>query len=397
MPEAVEGRGAVQQDRVVLDDLFEDVPDLGPDALDDALGALDVVGEALLDQLAHDERLEQLEGHLLGQAALVELELRADHDDRAARVVDALAEQVLAEPALLALEHVGQALEPMVAGARDRPAAPAVVDQRVARLLQHPLLVADDDLRRLEVEEPAEAVVAVDDAPIQVVQVGRGEPAAVELDHRPQVGRNDRQGGQDHPLGSRAALAEGLDQAQPLDRLLAALAGGLVRISTWSSRASSSRSSCSMILRIASAPMPASNIRPLLAPERSCSSRGAVLGLAQGLHDLERLISSRACASSSWRPSASRATCSRSSASVSSMPTSGRRSSARRALLVGLALLELGVDRLGLGRRVLRRARRGVLGGVAGGDDDLAGRGEDDVSSATRLAPARQPRPPGPR
>ena len=105
----------------------------GRDALDDALGALDVVGEALLDELAHDERLEQLERHLLGQAALVQLELRADHDDRAAGVVDALAEQVLAEPALLALEHVGQALEAVVAGARDRAAATAVVDQRVAR------------------------------------------------------------------------------------------------------------------------------------------------------------------------------------------------------------------------------------------------------------------------
>src|SRR6185295_17044405 len=106
--ETMERRGAVQEDRMVLDDLFEDVPDLGPDALDDALRALDVVGEALLDELAHDERLEQLERHLLGQPALMELELRADDDDRPARVVDTLAEQVLTEPALLALEHVGQ-------------------------------------------------------------------------------------------------------------------------------------------------------------------------------------------------------------------------------------------------------------------------------------------------
>src|ERR687893_87932 len=103
---AVQRRGAVEQHRVVLDDLLEDIPDFRPHALDDALGALDVVGEALLDELAHDERLEQLERHLLGQPALVELELRADDDDRAARVVDALAEQVLAEPALLALQHV---------------------------------------------------------------------------------------------------------------------------------------------------------------------------------------------------------------------------------------------------------------------------------------------------
>src|SRR5207247_10044949 len=104
---------------VVLRALLEDAPDLGPDALDDALRALDVVGEALLDELAHDERLEQLERHLLRQAALVELELRAHDDDGTPRVVDALAEQVLAEPALLALQHVGQALEPMVPGAGD--------------------------------------------------------------------------------------------------------------------------------------------------------------------------------------------------------------------------------------------------------------------------------------
>src|SRR5438132_958400 len=90
-----------------------------------------------------------------------------------------MAEEVLAEPALLALQHVAERLQPMVAGAGDRPAAAAVVDQRVARLLEHPLLVADDDLRRPELEEPLEPVVAVDDAAIQVVEVGRGEAAAV--------------------------------------------------------------------------------------------------------------------------------------------------------------------------------------------------------------------------
>ena len=226
----MEGRGAVQEHRVVLDDVLEHVPHLGTHALDDALGALDVVGEALLDELAHDERLEQLERHLLRQAALVQLQLGADDDDRSPRIVDALAEQVLAESALLALQHVGEALEPMVAGPGDRPATAAVVDQRVARLLEHPLLVADDDLRRLQVEEAAEAVVAVDHAPIQVVQVGGREAAAVELDHRSQVGRDDRQGGEDHPLRTRAGLAEGLDEAQPLDRLLPALAGGLAHL-----------------------------------------------------------------------------------------------------------------------------------------------------------------------
>ena len=145
--QAVQRGRPVEQHRVVLDDLLEDVPDLVVDALHDALGALDVVGEALLHELAHDEGLEELEGHLLGQAALVQLEVGADDDDRAARVVDALAQQVLAEAALLALEHVGQALEAVVAGAGDGAAAAAVVDERVAGLLEHALLVADDRSR----------------------------------------------------------------------------------------------------------------------------------------------------------------------------------------------------------------------------------------------------------
>ena len=211
---------------MIGDHLFEDIPDDLVDALDDPFRALDVVGVALLDELPHDERLEQLQGHLLRQAALVELELRPDDDDRAAGVVHPLTQEVLAEPALLALEHVAQRLEAVIAGPRDRPAAPAVVDQRVAGLLEHPLLVADDDLRGAQLEESLEAVVAVDDPPVEVVEVGRGEAPAVELDHRAQVGRDDRQDGQDHPLRPRAGAAEGLDETEPLDRLLAALTGG---------------------------------------------------------------------------------------------------------------------------------------------------------------------------
>ena len=188
----VQRRCAVEQHRVLGDDLFEHVPHLRAAALDHPLGGLDVLRVVQVDQPLHHERLEQLQRHLLGQAALVQLELRADHDDRTAGVVDALAEQVLAEPALLALEQVGQRLERAVARAGDRAAAAAVVEQRVDGLLQHPLLVVDDDLGRAEVDQPLEAVVAVDHAAVQVVQVGGGEPATVELHHRAQVRRDDR-------------------------------------------------------------------------------------------------------------------------------------------------------------------------------------------------------------
>ena len=114
--EAVQGRGAVEHDRVLADHVFQDIPDDQVFALDHFLGGLDGCGDLPLFQLGVDERLEQLQRHLLGQAALVQLELGADHDDRTAGVVDALAEQVLAETALLALDHVGQGLERAAVG-----------------------------------------------------------------------------------------------------------------------------------------------------------------------------------------------------------------------------------------------------------------------------------------
>ena len=182
-----------------------------------------------VDEPLHDERLEQLERHQLGQAALVQLQRGADDDDRTARVVDALAQQVLAEAALLALQHVGERLQRPVARAGDGPAAAAVVEQGVDGLLQHALLVVDDDLGRAQVEQALQPVVAVDDPAVEVVQVGRGEAAAVELHHRAQLRRDHRDGVEDHgpgvvdPTAVLVAAVEGRDDLQALDGLLLAL------------------------------------------------------------------------------------------------------------------------------------------------------------------------------
>ncbi len=225
-PEAVQRRRAVQQHRVLADDTLQDVPHLRAATLDHALGRLDVLSQLRVDQPLHDERLEELEGHQLGQAALVQLEVRADHDDRTARVVDALAEQVLAEPALLALQHVRQGLQGTVARTSHRAAAPAVVEQGVDGLLEHALLVVDDDLGRAEVQQPLQAVVAIDHPPVQIVQVRGREAATVELHHGAQVRRDHRHGLEDHGAGVVDAPAvvvapvEGGDDLQPLDRLL---------------------------------------------------------------------------------------------------------------------------------------------------------------------------------
>ena len=214
--EAVEGRGAVEQDRVILDDLFEDVPDDGLLHLDHLFGLLDGGAVAGLFETVIDEGLEELERHLLGQAALVQLQLGADHDDRTAGVVDALAEQVLTEAALLALEGIGERLQRTVVRSTQHAATAAVVEECVDGFLQHALLVADDDLGRVQVHQLLEAVVAVDDAAIEVVEIRRGEAAAVQRNEGAQFRRDDRDDVEDHPLGQVVGLAEGLDDLQAL-------------------------------------------------------------------------------------------------------------------------------------------------------------------------------------
>src|SRR5260370_2893072 len=113
------------------DNVFQNVPNDGLLLLDHCVGLLDGGAVALSFELVIDERLEELERHLLGQTALVELEFRADDDDGAAGVVHALAEKVLAETPLLALERVAEGLERTGVGPTQNPAAAAACTQGV--------------------------------------------------------------------------------------------------------------------------------------------------------------------------------------------------------------------------------------------------------------------------
>jgi len=215
--ETVQRRRPVQHDRMVLDHVLQCVPHLGLQPIHHALGRLDVGREPVLDQPLHHEGLEQLERHLARQSALVKLQLRTDHDDRPARVIDALPQQVLAETTVLALEQIAERFQraPVRPGHRMGPAA--VVDQGVDRLLQQALLVVDDRLGRLDVDDTAEPVVSVDDAPVEVVDIRGREAPAVELHHGPQLGRQHGHAVEDHPLRAVARLAEALDHRETLD------------------------------------------------------------------------------------------------------------------------------------------------------------------------------------
>ena len=91
---------------MVFDDLFQNVPDNRFLLLDHLFRLLNGRAVAGLLQPVIDKWLEQLQSHLLRQSALVQLELRTDYDDGAARVIHAFAQQVLAESPLLALQRV---------------------------------------------------------------------------------------------------------------------------------------------------------------------------------------------------------------------------------------------------------------------------------------------------
>ena len=85
----------------------------------------------------------------------MELERRADHNDRSARVIDALAQEVLSEASLFALDHIGERLQRAFVRARNRATTTTIVEQRIDRLLQHALFVTHNDVGRIEFEQTA--------------------------------------------------------------------------------------------------------------------------------------------------------------------------------------------------------------------------------------------------
>ena len=223
--QAVQSWSAVQKHIVILRDLFQNVVHLGPLLLDEAVGRAHIVRELAADELADDKRFEKLKGHALRQSALVELQFRPHDNHGPARIIHALAQKVLPETALLAFEHVSERAQfPALArgGRHFFAVADGVVDEGVHGLLQHAFFIAGDDLGGVDFQKPLQAVVAVDDAAVEVVEVRCRETAAVELDHGPQIGRDHRQLGYEHPFRPQPGLQKRLCELEALDDLAAA-------------------------------------------------------------------------------------------------------------------------------------------------------------------------------
>ena len=226
---AVERRVSVQKHGVVADDLFEDIPNFVIFAFEHFLCGLDRVGMPEVFEFSDDKRLVEFQSDLLGQSALVETQTWSDDDHRAGRVVDSFSEKVFAEPTLLALDHIRQGLQWSVAASENWAFASTVVKQSIDRLLEHSFFVADDDFGRVEIDQLAQSVVAVDDPSVQIVEVGGCEVPAIEKDQRSQVRRNDGDNVEDHPLGTIFAIADRFDELESIDQFLFALfAAGLL-------------------------------------------------------------------------------------------------------------------------------------------------------------------------
>ena len=225
--ESVQCRCAVQEDRVFFDDIAKDFPDFRSELIDLLACRFEVACDASLDEFMHDERLEEFDRHFLRQAALIHFEFRADDDNGTAGVVDTFTEEVLTETALLALQHVGEGFQRAVARAGDGASTTAVIDQGIDSFLQHTFFVSDDDFRSTEFQKSLQTVISIDDAAIKVIQVGGGETAAIELDHRAQIRRDDRQDREDHPFRLVAGVQEGFDFFETTDASDLALTAAL--------------------------------------------------------------------------------------------------------------------------------------------------------------------------
>ena len=224
-------RRAIDKHGMLANHFRENVPDLGVLALDHLFRLLDGRREPLGFESGVDERLEKLERHFLWQPDLVKLQLRTNHNDGATGIIDALAEKVLAEAPLLALEHVGERLERTLGGPDNGASTPAVIEQGIDGLLEHALLVAHNDVGSAQLHKATKAVVAVDDATIEIVQIRRCEASAVQRHERPQVRRQDGNDGQYHPFRTIAGFDKVLNELQALDDfLLLGISGGGIQL-----------------------------------------------------------------------------------------------------------------------------------------------------------------------
>ena len=106
--QTMQSRRPVQHHGMLFDHFLKNVPNNGRTRFNFLFRRFDGGGDPHRFQARKNKWFEQFQRHQFGQTALVQLEGGADNNDRTARVVDALAQQILPEASALAFDHVCQ-------------------------------------------------------------------------------------------------------------------------------------------------------------------------------------------------------------------------------------------------------------------------------------------------
>ena len=211
---------------MLTNNVIQSVPNLRLNLINLLLCILDAVCLLGFKEALHHEGTEQLQSHFFRQTALVNFQFRSNNDNGTTGIVNTLTEQVLTETTLLTAQHFRQRLEGTVGCAGNGLAALAVVDQGVNKLLEHTFFVADDDTGSVQLQHLFQTVITVNNTAIQLVEVRGGKTAAIQLYHRTNVGRNNRQCLENHPLGAVAGLTEAFNNLKTLNDAYLLLATG---------------------------------------------------------------------------------------------------------------------------------------------------------------------------
>ena len=126
----------------------------------------------------------------------------------------------MAETSTFALDHVSQRLQGALVRTSHCFPATTVIQQRVNGLLQHTLFVADDNFWCFKFEQTLQTVVAVDNATVEVIQIGGCEAAAIQRHQRTQVRGQYWQHFENHPVRLDAGFLEAFKNLQTLGKLL---------------------------------------------------------------------------------------------------------------------------------------------------------------------------------
>ena len=121
---------------------------------------------------------------------------------------------------MLALDHIGKGLQRTLVRPGNSAATTTVVEQRIHRLLQHTLLVANDDIGRIEIKQSLETVVTVNYPTIKIVEIGSRKPTTVQRNQRSQIGRQHRQHRHDHPVWFIARVNKSFHELKSLRQFL---------------------------------------------------------------------------------------------------------------------------------------------------------------------------------